>query len=247
MMNTCRRWSSLISRQVDDELPPGLRSGLADHLEACARCRESLCREKRASRSLRERLTAPHESLLDLESRVVASTTLIVREGEQSQGAGPRVPAPWQPLYAGGLAAAAAFAVGALAWITVFEDGLPDGSAPGESRRAPVDGANATTVVEPSVAGSHVIELRRDTRKLSPIPIFGATTPGDTGARTDMPRIDLPQIGLETLRTHSWIIEPRPSRSSPQASTPTGREPRWSIELEKVRTRLVRYETRPWY
>lgn len=238
-MNACANWDSLISRHIDDELSPDLETRLHAHVNECLRCRERLRQEKRASDSLRKTVSAPYESLFDLESRIVSSTTLILKENDSDDT---HVRTSRRALPAGSIAAAASFAVGALIWIAFSQGGFLNGPVPiGSSRDSASETAKDATL-PPSLAESSVVELRRDSQLLSPIAIRRAAT-------TERPeaQINLPQLGLETVSTRSWIIEPDSSSSSSQAPVPAGREPRWSIQLERVRTRLVRYNTQTWH
>jgi hypothetical protein len=234
-MNACAHWDSLISRHVDGELSADLDA----HVNECLRCRERLRQERLASATLREMISAPHESLFDLESRIVSSTTLILEESNSDDR---RVQASRRTLPAGSVAAAAAFVVGALIWLTLSQGGFLNGPAPLGPSQDSADEVVKKLTREPGSGESAVVELRRDSRLLSPITILSAATT----ARPET-QVNLPQLGLERSSTLNWIIEPDPSSFSSAAPAPAGREPRWSIQLETVQTRLVRYKTQTWH
>ncbi len=243
-MRSCQSWDLWISRYVDRDLAGDERSALLAHVAKCARCRERLRKERNASESLRGALGAPEGSLFDLETRIVSSTAPLVAESTTS--APPRSRSPFVAAVA-----AAVFALAGVSAIAFFY-GDPGGQNIVD-RSAPSGPKTPLEAFLESDSSPRVVELRRDSHGVESVPLRNADKALHVGFTSE----DNSQLGIETLRRRRVIVEPtylnsgvgtRSSRPrSRQPSVSAGQGPSWSIELERVDTRLVRFANDPWY
>jgi len=221
--NGCERFALALSRRVDGELERE-PDALETHLDSCDDCQRRLDEERGALDALRAELAATPTSLRELEHRLLPS----VRAALAALPVRPSI-----RVLPGVLSAAAGLVVGVVLWVVFVGGGAP---APDQSD--PV----GRTVEVLAPAGSRsaydpIVELQRSTRRFEPLPVStdGRADPGDD------------RLGLEVIHARRWIVGPSSDSIDSEKPAAAARVPRWRIDLEGTRTRVVRVPARPWY